>query len=234
MKNDDSIKIEGDFDGPVILNDPKEKGLYPVCEEDEISKPINSDIIVILDNGHGKETHGKRSPVWDDGTQLFEWEFNRDIAKRVYDLLEIRGYKPYILVPEDKDITLGERCRRANEIHSKQKSILVSVHANAGGGTGFEGWTTPGKTKSDDLCEFIYTSFGRNIPNLKLRKDKSDGDSDKEERFYILKNVVSPAVLLECAFMDTYSDCKFMMSDDGKILISKSISEGIMDYLKSI
>ena len=28
--------------------------------------------IVILDNGHGQETPGKRSPVWSDGKQLFE------------------------------------------------------------------------------------------------------------------------------------------------------------------
>ena len=28
--------------------------------------------IVILDNGHGEETAGKRSPVWSDGKQLFE------------------------------------------------------------------------------------------------------------------------------------------------------------------
>ena len=37
--------------------------------------------IVILDNGHGEETAGKRSPVWGDGSQLFEWEFNRDIGR---------------------------------------------------------------------------------------------------------------------------------------------------------
>ena len=30
-------------------------------------------LTVILDNGHGKDTPGKRSPVWTDGAQLFEW-----------------------------------------------------------------------------------------------------------------------------------------------------------------
>lgn len=42
--------------------------------------------MVILDAGHGYNTKGKRSPVWSDGSQLFEWEFNRDVVKR------IRGY----------------------------------------------------------------------------------------------------------------------------------------------
>ena len=38
---------------------------------------------IILDNGHGIETPGKRSPIWKDGTQLFEWEFNRDVVRHI-------------------------------------------------------------------------------------------------------------------------------------------------------
>lgn len=32
---------------------------------------------ILIDNGHGRATAGKRSPVWPDGKQLFEYEFNR-------------------------------------------------------------------------------------------------------------------------------------------------------------
>lgn len=68
-------------------------------------------LIPILDNGHGQETPGKRSPVWKDGTQLFEYEFNRDIVKRIVQKLKCAGIEHKILVPELTDITLGERCR---------------------------------------------------------------------------------------------------------------------------
>jgi N-acetylmuramoyl-L-alanine amidase len=37
----------------------------------------------ILDNGHSKATPGKRSPKLEDGRQFFEYEFNRDIVKRL-------------------------------------------------------------------------------------------------------------------------------------------------------
>ena len=40
-------------------------------------------MVVILDNGHGSETSGKRSPKWADGKQIFEYEFNRDVVKRI-------------------------------------------------------------------------------------------------------------------------------------------------------
>jgi hypothetical protein len=41
------------------------------------------DKVIILDCGHGDRHHtkGKRSPKWSDGSQYFEGEGNRIIAK---------------------------------------------------------------------------------------------------------------------------------------------------------
>ena len=44
-------------------------------------------MIIILDNGHGQETPGKRSPKWSDGTQLLEWEWTRRLVKAIYNQL---------------------------------------------------------------------------------------------------------------------------------------------------
>ena len=38
---------------------------------------------ILLDNGHGEETPGKCSPVWPDGSRLREYEFARDIVRRI-------------------------------------------------------------------------------------------------------------------------------------------------------
>ena len=118
------------------------------------SNTINKDITVILDPGHGIETLGKRSPKWPDGSQLFEYEFNRDIVNRIAEDLERSGIKCVILVPEKNDISLSERVKRANKIwkNTGKKCFGISIHANAGGGTGFEVYTSVGKTKSDDIA----------------------------------------------------------------------------------
>ena len=94
-----------------------------------MSKPI-----IILDNGHGMETPGKRSPIWDDGKQLFEYEFNRDVVRRISAALNERKIENVILVPEWNDIPLADRAKRANDIAKGNKggAILISVHANAG------------------------------------------------------------------------------------------------------
>ena len=187
-------------------------------------------MIFILDNGHGKETPGKRSPIWKDGSQLFEWEFTRTIVKGIAKRLDALGIPNVILVPEDSDISLKERCTRANKIHSETKNcMLVSVHANAGGGTGFECFTSKGITKSDTYAEIFCQKAKLLLKDWKMRFDTTDGDSDKEENFYILKNTNCPAVLTENLFMDTEKDCRFIMSKEGQRLIIDMHVAAIME-----
>ena len=181
-------------------------------------------LIPILDNGHGKETPGKRSPVWKDGTQLFEYEFNRDIVKRIIQKLKCVGIEHQILVPEITDVSLGERCRRANKMHkdSGNRCFLISVHANAGGGTGFEVFTSVGKTKADEMATVMFNEMATGLKGWAMRADYSDGDPDKESQFYILKNTNCPAMLTENFFMDTEKDCRFIMSDAGREKIAEA------------
>lgn len=176
--------------------------------------------IVLLDNGHGKETAGKRSPVWSDGSQLFEWEFNRDIVRRIAEKLEADGIPYRILVPEETDISLTERAKRANE-YAKEfngKAYVLSIHANAGGGTGWEVYTSPGQTPSDAIATVFFEEAGREfVPDgWRMRSDYSDGDPDKEANFAILTKTTCPAILTENFFMDTEKDCRFIMSEDGR------------------
>ena len=90
--------------------------------------------MIILDNGHGVDTPGKRSPF---EPVLYEYEFNRDIVKRISAKLNSLNISNIILTPEDEDISLSTRVKRANEIYaSHPDAILISIHANAGKGTG--------------------------------------------------------------------------------------------------
>lgn len=186
-------------------------------------------LIPILDNGHGITTPGKRSPKWKDGAQLFEYEFNRDIVQRVAKMLEAENIVFRVLVPETIDISLAERCRRANRIYSQTggKCFLVSVHANAGGGTGWEVWTSKGQTKADPMATIMYNEAKKAFPEWKMRSDFFDGDPDKESQFYILVHTNAPAMLTENFFMDTEKDCRFLISDEGRERIAKMHFEAI-------
>lgn len=190
--------------------------------------------IVILDAGHGSNTPGKRSPKWPSMPQLFEHEFNRNVVSRIAAILKMSGIQCHVLVPELTDISLGERVRRANKVYDqyKGKAFLVSVHANAGGGTGWEIWTSRGRTKSDDIASEIFKQAKAEFPEFKMRSDTSDGDPDKEADFYILKNTKCPAVLTENFFMDTVSDCKLLLSEQGRERIACFHAKAIANIMK--
>lgn len=199
-------------------------------------------VIILLDAGHGGiingvyQTAGKRSPKWDDGTQLFEGEFNRSIVDGIYEQLTKAGIECHILVPEQDDISLSERVKRANTIYlnnSGSTCYLVSVHGNAGGGTGFEVYTYHGQTKSDDLANCIAEAFQSEFPDKPLRSDLSDGDLDKEANFYVLRKTLMPAVLTENFFMDNEDECRhILMTSEGRLKIIHYHVTGIMNMIK--
>lgn len=192
---------------------------------------------ILLDPGHGSDTPGKRSP---DGS-FREYSYTRFIASEIRDRLTASGLDARILVPEQKDIDLKERCRRANEICGQQwpdKTILVSIHINAAGnGTqwmkarGWSCYTTKGETKADSLATCLYNAAEINLPDHRIRKDNTDGDPDLEENFYILRHTICPAVLTENLFMDNHEDLAFLQSKEGAESIIKLHIDGIKRYL---
>lgn len=200
------------------------------------------DYLVILDNGHGENTSGKRSPKFPDGSQFFEYEFNRDIVRRIAQELDDAGIRYEILVPEKKDIPLKERCDRANRIYkqTKKKCFLISVHANAAGNGGWmnaRGWcvfTSKGKTKSDDIATIMWNEMKNEFPTHKMRLDMSDGDVDWEANFTILYNTLCPAILTENFFMDNQEDCKLIMSNAGRQKIAQAHVRAIKKVLMNL
>ena len=193
---------------------------------------------ILIDNGHGHNTPGKRSP---DG-KFREYAYNHEIAKRIVADLIDKGYDAELLVPEDNDISLEERVRRVNTLcsaHGKSNVILVSIHVNAAGNgskwtnaTGWSVYTCKGQTASDKLAECLCEAAIKNFPGKRIRTDYSDGDSDWEANFYILRHTVCPAVLTENFFMDGL-DLEFLQSKAGKQAIVDTHVEGIIEYIES-
>jgi N-acetylmuramoyl-L-alanine amidase len=164
-------------------------------------------LTVILDNGHGKETPGKRSPKWKDGSQLFEWEYTRKLATAIEKKLKSMGYDAVRIVKEDVDVALSTRAKRVNEICKKTPSIMFSIHCNAGKGKGFEVWSTEKKNNSDILADCFCSEFKKILPDRKLR-------GHKEKNWTVIAMSNCPCVLTENFFMDTEEECKWMLTDD--------------------
>jgi N-acetylmuramoyl-L-alanine amidase len=193
---------------------------------------------ILIDNGHGSNTPGKRSP---DG--LFrEYAYAREIAAEVAFRLRREGYDADLLVPELYDVKLLERVHRVNvkcQTYGAGNVLLVSIHCNAAGNgkewmsaRGWEAWTSKGQTEGDKLAECLYESALETFaPGTKIRSDWGDGDFDKENQFTILSKTLCPAVLTENFFQDNKEDVDFMLSEEGKAAIVRCHVEGIKAYI---
>lgn len=190
-------------------------------------------LVVCIDNGHGKNTKGKCSP----DRSLLEWQWNRQVALLLRDRLIKLGIDARLIVTEDSDISLSERCKRVNRI-SKQvgaaNCILVSIHVNAAGGDGkwhdARGWSVfvsnNASSKSRSLAELMYdaaTEIG-----VKTRKPSQKQKFWKQD-LAICRDTVCPAVLVENFFMDNREDCEFLKSEEGKNKCAKIMCGGILE-----
>ena len=209
------------------------------------NQPIksNSKYLYIFDNGHGGiidgvyQTAGKRSPIWPDGTQLFEGEFNRAIVKRLVAMCEKANIDYVNLVDTNVDIPLSTRTSQANEIYrnTDKPCIYISIHANGFSDEAANGWevyTSVGETKSDEIAEVLFNKAQAEFPTHKMRKDTRDGDADKESNFYVLKNTAMSAILSENFFMTNEAECRLLMSEEGRDRIAKIHFEMIQELEK--
>lgn len=213
--------------------------------------------IPILDAGHSGivngeyKTRGKRayykegeyigeSPLMEDEADewIYEGVNNRVIRDMVSEILMDEGLTHYYVNDSENDMPNSKRAEHANEIaalHPEREFIFISIHSNAGGGTGNEVWTTKGLTKSDKFAEIMCEEIEESFPDMALRTDKwSDGDKDKEANFTVIKKTSMPAFLIEFGFMDTYEDFLIISSEEGQKRMAIAIVEAIKRFQDEI
>lgn len=199
-----------------------------------------SNYLVILDFGHGGVTaDGKYTTApakmhkFPDGTVIYEGVINRKIGALLIDNL-IKSGIDYAIVSDDiTDTPLATRVQRADAIYANdRRAYYLSIHSNAGGGSGFEIFTSLGQSKSDKLANIFCEVYQKHFPKYPFRSDSTDGDADKEADFYVLRKTDCPAVLVENLFFDNKREADFLLSDEGQKQIADCITEGILSIEK--
>lgn len=196
------------------------------------------DIVVILDNGHGKDTPGKCAP----DKSLYEWQWCREIASMLCFRLRMMNIDTIMLVPEDNDVSLKERVRRVNTIHHDAKiagreCLLISIHINAAGAQGkwmnANGWSVwVSNNASDKSKKFAQIAYEQAL-SFNLKGNRSvPKEHYWSSNFYILKNTSCPAVLTENMFQDNKEDVAFLKSIDGKQKIVELHLNAVKKYIE--
>lgn len=193
---------------------------------------------ILIDNGHGVDTAGKRSP---DGS-LREYKYAREIAGRIVSELRKQDFDAERIVTEENDISLRERCQRVNAICNRlgtKNVILVSVHCNAAGNgsqwMNARGWSAHVSLNASTQSKAFARSLIKVAENegLKVRKYAHQVPY-WEQNLAICRDTNCPAVLTENLFQDNKEDVAFLLSEAGKETIVSLHVKGIINYLKTI
>lgn len=110
---------------------------------------------------------------------------------------------------------------------------FVSIHCNSAANPaaeGYEIWTSPGDTEGDVLATCIFKQIAAEFPDLAGRTDSSDGDPDKESRFYVLVHTDAPACLVEMAFISNAEEAALLADAEWQRRYAKAIARGVTDY----
>lgn len=208
-------------------------------------------MLVLLDPGHGGiinrqyVTPGKRSPKFEDGTQLFEGVYNRLIVKQIHQKIidaALPDIKVYNVASGEEDAHLSRRVKFANDLWlnaGRPPAIYISIHGDANGdgsnwdqASGISVFTSKGQTKSDIFASILIDKLDDIITGVKWRKDDTDGDPDKEENFYVLKETLMPAILSENGFFTNKEECKKMLTKEWQEQITQAHFAAILAYRK--
>ena len=111
--------------------------------------------------------------------------------------------------------------------------LFVSIHCNSAasrGAAGYEVWTSPGDTQGDVLATSIYRQIAAEFPDRAGRTDYSDGDPDKESRFYVLVHTDAPACLVEMAFISNDEEAALLSDTAWQDRYARAIARGVTDY----
>ena len=111
--------------------------------------------------------------------------------------------------------------------------LFVSIHCNSAvspNAAGYEVWTSPGDTEGDALATCIYAQIAIEFPDRTGRADYSDGDPDKESRFYVLVHTNAPACLVEMAFISNDEEAALLSDSAWQERYARAIARGVTDY----
>lgn len=171
--------------------------------------------IVVLDPGHGGADPGA------SGNGLVEKNLTLAIALNVANFLRKIGVDVRLTRTTDVSLSLSERAAFANGIGA---DFFLSIHINAGGGTGFESFIYSGEVSD-------FTVSARHVIHEKVAPYFSGfgltNRGEKSADFAVVRETYMAAALIECGFIDNAKDALFLKQDHFLNGLAMNIASGI-------
>ena len=183
---------------------------------------------IAIDAGHGLYTYGKRCLKKLDKNETREWVINDRVADALEIYLKSAGHTITRVddIDGSSDISLANRVKAAN---NWKADAYISVHHNAGVNGRAGGGTVVyvSKNCSRTSVRIQDAVYKHAIADCNLKGDRYDGTL--ASNFYVIKNTNMPAILIECGFMDSSTDIKYILDPAWSKKMGLAIAKGVCD-----
>ena len=150
---------------------------------------------------------------------------NRKIGNRLIEILKEKGYSVVNCSVDSASSTSNQLAGIVQKANAQNLDLFVSIHLNGGGGHGTETYiyngSYNGKQANKDKAKAINDAVV-NSCNFRNR-------GVKEANYYVLRETVAPAVLIEVCFVDSAEDKQKLNTE----AVARAIFKGItgVDYV---
>ena len=172
---------------------------------------------IFIDPGHGGHDSGAR------GHGLEEKNLTLSISLKIRDMLtkEYQGVSVKLSRTRDQALSLRQRTDMANNWGA---DYYLSLHINAGGGSGWENYIYIGGVfrKTKQLQDALHANVTEELSPYSVR-DRGK----KQANFHVLRETRMPASLSENLFIDTEEDAELLKNDQ----VIEAIAQGHVNGL---
>lgn len=175
---------------------------------------------VYIGVGHGGSDPGAV------GNGLKEKDLTLAISMACQDELARHGVLTKISRVKDENDSVNEKVKECNQFNP---DLALDIHINAGGGDGAEVFHSINGGKGATLATNILAEIkkiGQNSRGTKTKKNSSGKDY-----FGFIRSTNAPAVIVECAFIDTKKDIQIIDTKTEQVAMGVAIAKGILTTL---
>lgn len=196
--------------------------------------PENKRTCIIIDAGHGGVDGGATSC-----TGVLESQLNLQIALRLNDLMHLLGMHTVMIRTDDRSVyTEGESIaakkvsdlkERVCIVNSENNAILVSIHQNTFPDSRYSGAQVFYSTgnESADLAKRLQSDLVSCL-NPGSRRAAKQGSG-----IYLLENINTTGVLVECGFLSNPTEEAKLRSDRYQQKLSAVIAAAVASFLSN-
>lgn len=182
---------------------------------------------ILIDAGHNYQ--GRDTGAENTARGIHEEEITWQIADKLRNILTEMGYTVVMTREHATDSIANTSVveslqARVDLAHESRADLFISIHCNASdvGASGTETYCFNSNSLAGHLAKLVQKNVA-----------KATGQFDrgvKTAEFYVIKNTLMPAILIETGFIDNDRDLEVIATDKGQQKFAQAIADAVAQY----